>query len=361
MSTYPLYGSTFTLFRASPLYHGSDALFDNLHLYGKRLRENLAGDRARGMLLTDLQPELAGTGSLESCEWSLLGNEMAWEDEDIEVQSDNARGIQVDLKFERARYSALLLGDRTKMSSTPGFVSLPLLLIRMPATLREIFVDFLSTTFDTRISPMKLRSSFLTSSLEQLLRQTVPQGDEDPTLDLESLTKGLGLQLAFPSVTPHLKSLDMVITKDDIREFLSRGKELWRQNQRGQRSQNDQFSRPSSSITGPFTAALSAYLSNHIAMELDNPAIVVSKVALGPFALAGEGKVKVLNSSTAAVDFWDALIQEASGSGLETVAKTAAIVSSDDKPLRARQARLTSVPTEPPPPYELVDPARRLS
>lgn len=183
----------------------------------------------------------------------------------------------------------------------------------MPATLREIFLDFLSTTFDARLSPMKLRSAFLSSSLEQLLQQTIPQGEEDPTLDLESLTKGVGLQLSFPSVAPHLKSLDMVITKDDIREFLSRGKGLWRQYQRNQGSANERSTRPRSSITGSFSAALSSYLSNHVAMELDNPAIVVSKVALGPFALAGEGKVKVLQSSTAAVEFWDALIQEAFG------------------------------------------------
>jgi hypothetical protein len=331
---YPLYGSTFSLYRVSPFYHGADEFFSNLDLHARRLRENLAGGRARSLLLTDLQPELAGTGSLESCEWSRLGDEAAWEkqqedQDDMHITSDNTRGVQVQLQFERAKYAALLLGDGSKMSSTPGFMSLPLLLVRMPATLRELFLDFLSTSFDARISPMRLRSSFLSSSLEGLLEQTVPQRDEDAALNLESLSKGVGLQLSFPSVIPHLKSLDIVITKDDIREFLSRGSQLWQRYQMDNQGEKSWPARPNSNITGPFTAALSTYLSSHTAMGLESPAIVLSKIALGPFALAGEGKVKVLASSPAAVDFWSALVQEAHGAGLELREKTPAIAYRD--------------------------------
>jgi hypothetical protein len=361
---YPLYGSTFSLYRTSPLYHGANHIFNDLDLHARRLRENLAGDRARSLLLTDLQPELAGTGSLESCEWTLLGDEATWErqheaPDDTATDSTDALGLRVNLRFERAKYTALLIGEHSKMSSTPGFTSLPLLLIRMPATLRELFLDFLSTTFDTRVSTMKLRSSFLSSSLEGLLQQAVPDGDEDPVLDLESLSKGVGLQLSFPSVTPHLKSLDLVIAKDDIRDFLSRGNNLWRQFQTRNRADMLWAARPNSNVTGPFTAALSIYLNNHIAMEFENPAVVLSKVALGPFALAGEGKVKVLASSTAAVEFWAALIQEAQESGLESSQKTPAVARGDLTRADSRKRRMTSVPTEPPPPYELHDPARQ--
>lgn len=362
---YPLYGSTFNLYRASPLYHGSDHVFDNLDLHTKRLRDNLAGDRARSLLLTDLQPEIAGTGSLETCQWTLLGDELAWERQQqdgaiAEPTSDNARGIHIHLKFERARYSALLLGDRSRMAGTPGFTSLPLILLRMPTTLRELFLDFISTTFDTRVSPMKLRSSFLSSSLEGLIEQTVAEDDEDAAINLEALSKGVGLQLSFPSAAPHLKSLDLVIAKDDIREFQSRGNTLWQQYQSRQGTEKDWQTRPKSNITGPFTAAISTYLNNHTAIELDNPAIVLSKVALGPFALSGEGKVKVLSTSAASEQFWDELIREAYGSGLEGINKTAA-VAAQGASTRAgsRKPRNTSVPSEPPPPYELHDPARQ--
>ena len=363
---YPLYGSTLTLHRASPLYHGADHIFDNLDLYARRLREHLAGDRARGLLLTDLQPEIAGTGSLETCNWTLLGDEAAWErqheDSDTPATTPrDARGIYIQLKFERAKYSALLLGHRPKMAATPGFTSLPLILLRMPATLRELFIDFLSTSFDAHISPMRLRSSFLSSSLENLLQQTeANDDDEDPALSLDALSKGVGVQLSIPSASPHLKTLDLVIAKDDIRQFQSRGDALWRQYRARQSGEKNWAARPGSNITGPFTAALSTYLSNQIAMELDNPAIVVSKVALGPFALAGEGKVKVLATSAASVQFWDELIQQAHGSGLEVANKTSAMVHGARAAADMRKARTNSVPSEPPPPYELHDPARGL-
>lgn len=111
-------------------------------------------------------------------------------------------------------------------------------------------------------------------------------------------------------------------------------------------------------------------------MTLDNPGVSVSKIAIGPFALAGEGKVKVLASSSPAVEFWESLVLEARGSGLgglvgkdvpdtsmEDVTMEDASVEEEEVILprearrRAKSVR-DSVPTEPPPPYELYDPAR---
>jgi hypothetical protein len=207
---------------------------------------------------------------------------------------------------------------------------------------------------------MRLRPSFLTAAAEGILNKTTATGDEDPSFDLETLTKGVGLQLSFPSASPHLKNLDISIPKDDIRGFLARGKQTWQQHRAQQQAEAHWRSRPQSAITGPFTAALSEYLNNHITMSLDNPGVTVSKVAIGPFALASEGKVKVLGSSLAAIDFWGSLVQEARGVSLEGFDKIAALTTQKEA-VEERQPRPTvdSVPTEPPPPYELYDPARR--
>jgi hypothetical protein len=365
---YPVYGSTFTSYRASPLYHGASPLLSNLDLHARRLRETLAGDALRNAQLGELLGGAPNSGSLESCTWKLIGDEDAWEraqealaeGEDVtELPSEDVRGIHVEVRYERARHSAILLGETDRTAATPGFTSLPLLLLRMPTALREVFLNFLSTSFDTRITPMKLRPSFLTTMVENLLERTAYSDDEDPSFDIEALSKGIGIQLAFPSVSPLLKNLDLSIPKDDIREFLSRGRVLWQQQQA---QGNDRPGmRPQSAVTGPFTAALSAYLVNNIALSLDNPGVVVSKIAMGPFAIAGEGKIKVLGTSSAAVDFWDALVQEARGSGLEGFAKfgqSSTMILKET--VEVRQPRLTqdSVPTEPPPPYELHDPSR---
>jgi hypothetical protein len=365
---YPLYGSTFTAYRASSLYHGSSPLLTNLEIHARRLRETLAGDALRNAQLGELLGGSSNSGSLESCTWKVIGDEDAWEraqealaegEEITELASEDVRGIHVEVTYERARHSAILLGETDRTAATPGFTSMPLLLLRMPTALREVFLNFLSTSFDTRITPMKLRPSFLTTMVENLLERTAYSDDEDPSFDIEALSKGIGIQLAFPSVAPLLKNLDLSIPKDDLREFLSRGKVLWQQHQ-AQRSHLPNI-RPQSAVTGPFTAALSAYLTNNVALSLDNPGVVVSKIAMGPFAIAGEGKIKVLGTSSAAVDFWNGLVQEARGSGLEGFTKlgqNTAMVRKET--VEVRQPRLTreSVPTEPPPPYELHDPAR---
>jgi hypothetical protein len=369
---YPLYASTFTSYRTSPLYHGVNPLFSNVDLHERRLREILAGDALRSAQLGELLGGSPSSGSLESCSWKLMGTEDAWEraqeaqaagEEVTEIPANEIRGIHVEVRYERARHSAILLGETSNASTTPGFTSLPLLLVRMPTALREVFLNFLSTSFDTRITPMKLRPSFLTTMVENLLERTTYSDDEDPSFDIEALSKGIGIQLAFPSVAPLLKNLDLLIPKDDIHEFLSRGRILWQQHQSQAQTHKGLTIRPQSAVTGPFTAALSTYLVNNIALSLDSPGVVVSKIAMGPFALAGEGKIKVLGTSSAAVEFWDALIQDARGSGLEGLTKTTHTAKIIKETVGVRPSTLVrdSVPTEPPPPYELHDPARRLS
>lgn len=382
MSDYPLYGSTFTLYRSSPLYHGSKSLFTNLDVHARHLRETLIQDPSREAQLPELYPGANTSGSLESCEWKLIGDEESWETAREEAENGEvspthpgeARGIQIELRFEKARHVAMLLGDQSQISKTPGFTSLPLFLVRMPAPLREIVVDFLATTFDARISSMPLRPSFLTATVEQILDKTSAPEDEDPSFSLDSISKGIGIQLSFPSAAPLLKSIDVSIPKDDIREILARGRRLWQQYQT-RTSANKQWGiRPQSPIVGPFSAALSTYLSNHISMTLDSPGVSVSKIAIGPFALAGEGKVKVLSSSSPAIEFWESLITEARGTGLEgpvvkgiqdTLMEDVTMEEEEEDevilPREARRrAKLTrdSVPSEPPPPYELHDPTR---
>jgi hypothetical protein len=372
---YPLYGSTYTSYRTSPLYHGANPIFTNLKVHERRLRETLAGDALHTAQLGELLGGASNSGRLESCTWNLLGDEDAWEraqealaegGEATELSSDEIRGIHVEVRYEKARHSAILLGEASETSTTPGFTSLPLMLVRMPTALREVFLNFLSTSFDTRVTPMKLRPSFLTKMVENLLERTTYTEDEDPSFDIAALSKGIGIQLAFPSVAPLLKNLDLTIPKDDIREFLSRGVLLWQQHQTQTRIQAGLNIRPHSAVTGPFTAALSTYLVNNIALSLDNPGVVVSKIAMGPFALAGEGKIKVLGTSSAAVEFWDALLQDARGTGLEGWNKTVWTDEVLQETAGMRQRKMTresapSVPIEPPPPYELHDPARQVS
>ncbi|KAK7539406.1 kinetochore complex Sim4 subunit Fta1-domain-containing protein [Phyllosticta citribraziliensis] len=320
---YPLYNSTFSAYRISPLYHGSNPLLQSrsLRAHARRLKDILRGDTLRGVDVGFLDVG-DNRGSLEDCTWDLIGDEKSWErihreNEDEEepgeftqapiVKAHEARGIHVQLRYQKATYSALILRDPEKPSpsSLADFTSLPLLLVRMPSGVRDTFVDHLSTTFDARVAPLKLHSSFLSSTLETLLQQI----DADASIDtVADVLKGpLQLQLSFPSIfhagTPALlRGIDIRIAQDDVSEYLSRGTQLVTADPsilHPPQTQHSYHNHPPA-LTGPFSAALSAYLSAHLALPLTHASIHVSKLVIPPLvALSSDAKVKLVNPASA--------------------------------------------------------------
>ena len=311
MSTYPLYDSNLQLFRLSPLYNGSSPILENLHLHARRLKSALTGQSSLNLGLATPLPSNQdhGFGTLKTCAWELLGDESQWQsahadeadDDEIsmagEVSPRDARGVLIELEYEKAKQSAILLGEPNQKTSVAGFTNLPLLLVCMPVPVREIFFKYLTTSFDCHVSSMKLRSSFLGRSLEKIL-----DGDCATGVSQEHSLKSLQLQLSFPSASPSLKSIDISINKDDLSEFLDRGKRLWQE--------RSSSSNKSDAVSGPLTAALCAYLQQHIALGLDHPGVVVSRFSYGAFVVYGEGKIKVIQSSAIAKDFWEQVINE---------------------------------------------------
>jgi Kinetochore complex Sim4 subunit Fta1 len=323
--SYPLYGSTYTIYSLSPLYHGSTSLLNNLAIHSRRLREAITGDALRGAQLnaelSGVQSGSAPSGTFRSCFWDLLGDEEVWarahpdETEDqisaAELTTvDDARGILVEVRYERATHSAILIGNARSKLATPGFTNLPLLLVRMPAALKETFINYLATAFDARISPVKLRPAFTGSAMEKILSGAVVKHNSDFAVDVDAYPKGISLQLGFPSTSPQLKTIQVELKQSDLLEFLRQGQSLW-----SQRPANSKV-QANSAVVGPFTMALQLYLKENLALDLAHPAVVLAKVALGPFALSNEGKVKVMESSLQAQQFWDLLLDEIQRSSL---------------------------------------------
>ncbi|KAL1620547.1 hypothetical protein SLS56_009573 [Neofusicoccum ribis] len=300
---YPLYDATYTAYRLSPLYHGSHPLLNetSLRMHSRRLRDILRGDILRGVDVGAGSTDGSNSGTLEACTWDLIGDEESWErlhqqnaDADEQegpgdltdapsLSTTEARGVHIELRYQKAHYTALLLRDpdAEDISAPEGFTALPLLLVRMPAALRDTFTTYLASSFDARIAPMKLRTGFLSATLETLLSHL--------SATLPSLLTRLQLQLSFPtaSTSAPLRSLDITLARADIPEFLRRGAAL--------------FTTPGPNVTGPFTAALSRYLSAHLALALAHPAVHVSKIALPPLlALSADGRLKLFSPFAAA-------------------------------------------------------------
>jgi hypothetical protein len=360
---YPLYGPTYTLFRVSPLHNGTAPPLASLAIHARRFRDIIKGDTLRGIqIAAELQSSgrtatSQGGGAFMSCTWELLGDEASWQrahpaeddDEDdvsalADVSITEARGVRVEVQYERTTYSAVLFGSSRNKSTTVGFTKLPLLFVKMPAPLREAFVGYLTTAFDARISPMNLRSAFLSSVLETVLSRTIARFERD-LRELSAFPKGLQLQLSFPSTAPDLRTLDIHIEQSDLVEFLKNGRLL---------SQ----SQLSANTAGPFTTALDAYITQHLALSLTHPAVVISKFALGPYALSSEGKVKVTTAtSEGAREIWKALLKEASPErllGKEEVLNRTTRQADGMMGLKWTKTP-DGLPIDPPPPYELHD------
>ncbi|KAF2817416.1 uncharacterized protein BDZ99DRAFT_15491 [Mytilinidion resinicola] len=408
---YPLYNSTYHLYRVSPLYHGDSPILQEraLRKNARRLRDVLKGDNLRGVQVdfASADSAVANCGPLHQCEWAMIRDDSSWDEHHQQSQTqestqsvtpDTARGILVDLYYARHSYNALLLRDPGVTTSPADFTHLPLLLVRMPAPIREIFLNYLSTTFDAKVSPFKPNPTFLTSTLESHLTHLT---DASSSQTIPDIIKVLQLQLSFPSLTSTaLKNIDINIARDDVPGFHTRGKLILR----GSRTQTG--TRSANSNT-PFTTALSEYLAAHLALRLgDNKKVYISKVVCGAFALSTDGKIKLYTPPPITVegsedgniptdysaaelamrDLYTSLVREATRQGPflneddsieddRTTRRKRPLMesgASGNKRLRGRTADADraaseaagapktgrdSIPAEPPPPYELHDPS----
>ncbi|KAK4112727.1 hypothetical protein N656DRAFT_797924 [Canariomyces notabilis] len=392
-SPLPFYNTTFSAHRVSPLYLGSEPLTANrLQTLAQRLRERLIGDVVRGVEVglgpDGEDPVMGRAGALESVEMSwvsmaaVLGIfrnlHAAGSDEmDVDVDDDGEdaarlwralrrkRALHIALQYEMASCTALLLPSLTREGEDNNnshanaasqqqhtrfsvgaddmdwersvdpthFLTLPLLLLRMPAPLKAVIGDFLSVTFDCRVSPMRLGTRSLVRSWEAWIRTAgLPSRGplaKDAVLSLgfhipppqtdKGAPEGSGNEAAVSK--DHqigLKSIDVIIPPSELSKFVSAGRRLaatpkpgasagwaweddlaarrrlagrlfeegweWRATEDGTPSGGDQ----------PFTEALACYLDEHLGLNLFHPGVRVVKIACGGFAMS-EGRLKIFS------------------------------------------------------------------
>ncbi|KAL1607957.1 hypothetical protein SLS60_002896 [Paraconiothyrium brasiliense] len=307
---YPLYGRSYLLYRVSPLHHGDAPLLTDRTLitHAKRLREQLKGDNVRGVEVdfAGTEDALPNLGPLQECNWDMIGDEDAWIDRHRQlvdpdasqlttvVSGEQARGIQVTLDYEKQSYNALLLRDPTLTTSPNGFTSLPLLLVKMPSAIRDIFVNYMRTAFDAHVVPLRLSSAFVTSSLETFFRHL---SASTSTQSVQDVIRQLQVQLSFPQATTLLRHLDVTIPGRDVPGFLDRGKLL-----------RDAKGRP-------FTAAFAAYMKKHLALDIFHPKVQVSRISCASFVLATD-RLKLMAPDVADVSIADSDAPEGSAGEL---------------------------------------------
>lgn len=379
----PFLNTTFSTHRVSPLYIGAFPLTqDRLHTLSLRLRDLLVGDVVRGVEVgldrgaDDAVMRRAGALELVSMGWvrleSLLGRYVPGEDEAAaEVREapspGKKRALQISLQYENTECAALLLpgtnsparpedyapsypatptsinSPSSARASDGGFLNFPLFLLRMPAPLKSLIIDFVSRTFDCRISSLSLGTRSLVGTLERWVRdsktptrgplskdivltlgfygptvlqdQTQPKAvsDETPIQDddggdppRQTTTTSVGVK-ALDVIVPNLElrrffrageASEAKRRANDLRDIFGHAKrrklggdkeeESWTWRRSGTCSSQGEESIRSQ----PFTEALAEYVWAHLALDIFHPAVRVTKIACGGFVLS-DGRVKV--------------------------------------------------------------------
>lgn len=305
LSPYPLYSTTFTLHRLSPLYVGKGTVLDNeaLAQHARHFRDILAGDVLRGVRVGLSQDDtaLSRVGSLSTVSWRIMREEDEWEAgestqmdlDDSSISPTGARGILVKVRYEKAEYTAILLrgvdeqgGNESAVENTveDEFEQFPLLLSRMPNSLRDTFAGFLATTFDTRVTHLHLDGRYLTRAFEKYISNlmTTEDGGELENRDSDTLfkkvVKDVQVLVGFdlPSESASLKMMEINIAGEDISKMVAVGKKAHNGN---------------SDI--PFMDALTTYAEKHLAMNLRHNRVKLIRIACSAFVLGSEGKVKL--------------------------------------------------------------------
>lgn len=243
---------------------------------------------------------LARVGALQTVTWRLLPEEEAWAADKTDLGNDDtttvltsSRGMLVTVTYEKMEYKAILLrDDRTSDGDTTlgsvrdgmeGFQHFPLLLSKMPGPLRETFTDYLATTFDTRISALRLPSKYLTDTFEHYISDLSNDDDGelmdmiDRSRTLRTIIKETVFFIGFDLPSASLKTIDISIAREDLPRMVARGKKLGRQ------TDGD----------SPFFDALTAYIKGHMALDMKHERVKIVRVACGAFVLGAEGKIKL--------------------------------------------------------------------
>lgn len=316
-----LFDTSWTIHRLSPLYHGREfqTLLDNpeaLEAYSLRLRDLLRGDVLRGVQVGlggfgAADDVLSKAGFLTECTWEALPTWSYWNEEHSMLEDSEQRpktfdpgntlGILITLEYENITYKAALLAGPTGYhDQRPELTHLPLLLTRLPSSLRQTFISFLSSNFDTRCSVLRLPSSFLCGELERYISGSI--GTENQRTEsaasravIERTIKEAQLTLSFsPTVAPALKTLDVNIPRESFPKFYFHGSKTT--------ARND----AAGSDTPPsFMTALSNYFETNLAMKLelvDDPTtmgsgpkmVKLAKISCGAFVMGSEGRIKLL-------------------------------------------------------------------
>ncbi|KAI9816330.1 MAG: hypothetical protein M1826_001865 [Phylliscum demangeonii] len=168
-----------------------------------------------------------------------------------------------------------------------SFIHLPLLLLpsRLHPTARLTVLEYLTTTFDSRIGSVRrqrLASEAMLGWLDDYLSLTVGDGDNSSAsgrvlhalslpgvgVDVEAGEKNVQVTLAFAApVAPALKTLEIVLSREDVRRLYSASTSLFAASPAPAPAETETPTGAAGG-PGPFTTNFARYLHAHLGLSL---------------------------------------------------------------------------------------------
>ncbi|KAH7171350.1 kinetochore complex Sim4 subunit Fta1-domain-containing protein [Dactylonectria macrodidyma] len=323
----PFFNTTFSTHRVSPLHVSPEGLTPGrLEVLSRRLRDVLVGDVVRGIQVglqaTETSSGQVGPLKAVQLQWfqanTILGG-------DVENQSQ--WGLWIDIRHENAAYAGLLLpglstssADDTTPDTQGNFLQLPLLLLRMPAALKNVVTDWLAATFDCRVGRMTIGTKTILGVWESWVEAVgIKNSGPDFTVTLafnvplsaigDATIEDSEDEVVQDPTAPGLRSMDITISPQDLRRFARAGASMqplkkdtldpWEDDPRERRrlaggNSDDGWAwRANDAKTHPFTEALGRYLSHHLALDLFHPSVRVTQISCSGFVL-GQSRLKIV-------------------------------------------------------------------
>ncbi|KYK61918.1 hypothetical protein DCS_03063 [Drechmeria coniospora] len=351
----PVFNTTFSTHRVSPLYVGPGGLTTaRLELLAHRLRDTLVGDVVRGIQVaveaSDTPMGQVGTLRSVSIRWFqpssfvMAGSAEGFLDGDDggnQLPDVEQKGLSIELRHENASYRAILLPSfsaHSEVRPTPRwampqgneaadaghFVELPLLLLRMPQALKAVLGGWLATTFDCRVSKLVLGTKTLVGVWESWIK-TAGVSSKGPdfvfTLSFHAAPARVAGEDATAETEHGLRTLEVTVAPTDLRRFLRAGdadgplngldraaSASWAGDGRERRrlaggNVDDGWAWRTldEAPKHPFTEALARYLDRHLALNLFHPSVRVVQISCGAFVLA-QSRLKLVKLGDVTAD-----------------------------------------------------------
>lgn len=315
VEAYPLYNTSWTLYRASPLYHTvlGPGLFHgptSLKAYSAQLRIWLRGDDsfAGGVGSPD---DLLNTGALKHCAFTQLPTQHHSQEATRDTNAYHGydtSGLLLSIAYEKAYYKAILLYPQggSEVTETSDSTSLPLLLVRMPGPLRQTVFEFLAKTFDTHISPLTLQSPELVGILERYLAtlwepSALSMALIQPTIRDLVLT----FTMAHP-ISPSLRTMEARLESSTVLKLMKRAQHT-----------------PGNAW--PLLRNIGAHLQDRTGLNVNNAfylhkednggSMRLSRIACGAFVLSEDGRLKLVDPKTVVSGAGGGRAQQTAGVG----------------------------------------------